>query len=279
MTQRAGALAEDFLGRRRPLGQSRVLWEIGRKGASLRALRARLGLDSGYLSRIVSALEEGGLVEVRAERADEHVRRARLTRAGRVELAEIDRRSDRAAGATLAALGAAQRSRLVEAMDAVVRLLRLSAVRIERVPPKSEAAAFCLARYFEELARRFPGGFDPAKSIPSDDADLVPPRGAFLVGSIDGEPVASGCLRYLAPGVAYLKRMWVDSSLRGAGLGRRMLAALEDEARTLGFDVVRLETNRALTEAIALYRNTGYVEVPPFNDEPYAHHWFEKRLF
>ena len=278
VTQRAGALADDFLGRRRPLGQSRVLWEVGREGASLRALRTRLGLDSGYLSRIVSALEEAGLVEVRAERTDERVRWVRLTRAGRAELTEIDRRSDRAAGSTLAALGAAQRARLVEAMDTVVRLLRLSAVQFERVAPTSEAAVFCLARYFEELARRFEGGFDPAKSIPSHDADLVPPRGAFLIASVDGQPVASGCLRKLAPRVAYLKRMWVDSSLRGAGLGRRMLAALEDEARSLGFDVVRLETNRALKEAIALYLSTGYVEVAPFNDEPYAHHWFEKRL-
>ena len=68
--------------------------------------------------------------------------------------------------------------------------------------------------------------------------------------------------------------MWVDESVRGLGLGRRMLAELEARAR----GTVRLETNASLTEAIALYRSSGWTEVPAFNDEPYAHHWFEKRL-
>jgi hypothetical protein len=72
--------------------------------------------------------------------------------------------------------------------------------------------------------------------------------------------------------------MWVDPSMRGLGLGRRLLSALEDEAADLGSVRVRLETNRALREAIALYRSAGYREVPAFNDEPHAHHWFEKRL-
>jgi DNA-binding MarR family transcriptional regulator/GNAT superfamily N-acetyltransferase len=278
VTQRAGALAEEFLGRRRPLGQSRVLWEIGRDGASLRELRARLGLDSGYLSRLVQALEAEGLVDLSPEKSDERVRRARLTRAGRAELVEIDRRSDRAASATLASLSLRQRSELAAAMDTVHRLLRVAGLAIERVEPDSPEAAHCLERYFAELDERFEGGFDAGKSIPADSADLVPPHGAFLVASVDGEPVASGCLRRFAPGTAYLKRMWVDPTLRGSGLGRRMLGALEDQARALGFGLVCLETNRALTEAIALYRSAGYVEVAPFNDEPYAHHWFEKRL-
>jgi GNAT superfamily N-acetyltransferase len=72
--------------------------------------------------------------------------------------------------------------------------------------------------------------------------------------------------------------MWVAEEVRGLGVGRRILAALEDEAARLGFTRVRLETNRALIEAISLYRTSGYREVAPFNDEPYAHHWFEKDL-
>ena len=107
---------------------------------------------------------------------------------------------------------------------------------------------------------------------------MRPPLGSFLVAAVDGEPVGCGALRAIAPGVGYLKRMWVAASMRGAGLGRRMLAALEDEARSLGFATLRLETNRALAEAIRLYRSAGYTEVAPFNDEPYAHHWFEKPL-
>lgn len=72
--------------------------------------------------------------------------------------------------------------------------------------------------------------------------------------------------------------MWVADDVRGLGIGRRMLQALEAEASALGLRVLRLETNRELGEAIRLYRTAGYREVPRFNDDPYAHHWFEKRL-
>jgi ribosomal protein S18 acetylase RimI-like enzyme len=72
--------------------------------------------------------------------------------------------------------------------------------------------------------------------------------------------------------------MWVDASTRGLGLGRRLLATLESLARSQGLPILRLETNESLKEAQALYRSSGYQEVPAFNREPYAHHWFEKRL-
>jgi DNA-binding MarR family transcriptional regulator len=283
VTQRAGALEDHFLGRARPLGASRVLYEIGVDGADLRDLRARLGLDSGYLSRVVQSLAAAGLVTLQPGADDERLRRAELTPAGRAELDEIDRRSDEAAEGILAPLTEAQRERLVAAMAEVHRLLRVAGggARIERVDPASPAARWCLARYFAELAERFEGGFDPAQSIPAADDEMRPPRGAFLVATADGEPVACGALRPLAPdapGVGYLKRMWVADAVRGLGFGRRMLGALEDEARRLGFTTLRLETNRALAEAIALYRGAGYAEVAPFNDEPYAHHFFEKRL-
>ena len=151
-------------------------------------------------------------------------------------------------------------------------------VRIERVDPASAEARWCLEQYFAELRRRFEEGFDPAKSIPADDAEFRPPQGAFVVASAEGAPVACGCVRTIAPGVGYLKRMWVSDSMRGRGFGRRLLAALEAQSLELGLTTLRLETNRALVEAIRLYRRSGYVEVPPFNDETYAHHWFEKRL-
>ena len=72
--------------------------------------------------------------------------------------------------------------------------------------------------------------------------------------------------------------MWVDDSARGLGVGRRLLAELEARAAANGASAVRLETNRALVEAISLYRSAGYAEVAAFNEEPYAHHWFEKQL-
>lgn len=151
-------------------------------------------------------------------------------------------------------------------------------VSIRRVDPASPEARWCVAQYFAELAVRFEEGFDPSTSIPVDDAELRPPYGVFLMAEIDGRPVGCGSVKPLARNLGYLKRMWVDQSVRGQGVGRRLLAALEAASRELGMTTLCLETNRALTGAIALYRSAGYVEVPPFNDEPYAHHWFEKKL-
>jgi DNA-binding MarR family transcriptional regulator/GNAT superfamily N-acetyltransferase len=278
VTKRAGALEDHFLGRDRPLGESRVLYEIGRRGADIRELRARLELDSGYLSRLVQSLAGKGLVVLRPGEGDERVRRAELSLAGRAELDEMNRRSDEAARAILAPLSAGQRARLVEAMAEIQRLLRASGVRIERVQPTSAEARWCVAQYFAELNQRFEQGFDPERSIPAEDDEMVPPAGAFLVATVEGEPVACGAAKRIAPGIGSLKRMWVAESARGLGLGRRLLAALEEEGRALGLGTLRLETNRTLTEAIALYRSAGYVEVPPFNADPYANHWFEKRL-
>ena len=279
VTQRAGALDDHFLGSDRPLGESRVLYEIGSSGgADLRSLRARLGLDSGYLSRVVQSLESQGLVRLRATADDERVRRAELTRAGRAELKVMNRRSDDAAEAILTPLTDTQRERLVAAMAEVHRLLTAAGIVIERVDPATDAARWCVAQYFAELSERFEEGYDLTKALPADDAELRPPRGAFLMATVDGEPVACGSLKTSAPGTGWIKRMWVASSARGLGLGRRMLAALEEESRRLGLTTVQLETNRRLVEAIQLYRSAGYVEVPPFNAEPYGDYWFEKSL-
>jgi GNAT superfamily N-acetyltransferase len=135
-----------------------------------------------------------------------------------------------------------------------------------------------VVQYYAELAERFEEGFEPGKSLPAGDDEMRPPRGIFLLASIDGEAVACGGVKVIAPGMGSVKRMWVSNSVRGLGFGRRMLVALESHARTLGLATLRLETNRALAEAIQLYRSAGYAEVPPFNDDPYANHWFEKHL-
>jgi DNA-binding MarR family transcriptional regulator/GNAT superfamily N-acetyltransferase len=278
VTQRIGALSEQFLGRDRSLGESRVLHEIGLGGADLRDVRDRLGLDSGYLSRLLRSLEGKGLIRVHPLPQDRRVRRAELTPAGVAEYQAQDRLSDEGAAALLEPLSERQRARLLEAMAEVETLLRAAGVRIEPVHPADPAARGCVAQYFAELDRRFEHGFDPGSSLPLDGDEMVPPRGVFLVGALDGEPVACGGVKTTAPGTGYVKRMWVADTARGLGLGRRMLHAIEAHARTLGFTRLQLETNRALGEAIALYRASGYREVAPFNDEPYAHHWFEKEL-
>jgi GNAT superfamily N-acetyltransferase len=160
----------------------------------------------------------------------------------------------------------------------VRRPQQLPALQIETVHPAVPAARWCVAQYFGELARRFASGFDPSASLPAEDDELIPPRGAFLVASIHGESVACGAVKTISPGVGSLKRMWVADTARGLGIGRRMLNALETEARALGLTTLQLETNRTLHEAILLYRSAGYQEVAPFNAESYADHWFEKTL-
>ena len=278
VTHRIGALDEAFLARKRPLGHSRVLWEIGAGGLDVRALRARLGLDSGYLSRVLRALEAEGLVVVGASPADRRVRVARLTDTGTRERALLDARSDEAATAVLTPLGSSQRARLVTAMAEVERLLQVSMVDVRPAEPRDPEARACIAAYFTELGRRFDRGFDPDRSLPATDEDLVPPSGLLLLARLHGEAVGCAALKFHGQEPAEVKRMWVAESVRGLGVGRRLLTAVEEHAAAFGVRTLHLETNRALDEAIALYRSAGYREVPPFNDEPFADHWFEKRI-
>jgi GNAT superfamily N-acetyltransferase len=142
----------------------------------------------------------------------------------------------------------------------------------------SPAARHCLDCYFSELAERFETGFDPAQSLAPTLDGFGPPGGTFLVLRLDDRPVGCGGFKPDAPGSAYIKRMWIARDCRGLGLGRRILDELEQRARALGYRKLRLETEKSLTEAQQLYRSSGYCEVPPFNDELYAHHWFEKVL-
>jgi DNA-binding MarR family transcriptional regulator/GNAT superfamily N-acetyltransferase len=278
VTQRVGALTDHFLARERPLGESRVLWEIGAAGCELRALRSRLDLDSGYLSRVLRSLAAAGLVTVTPNPADKRVRTARLTDAGLAERALLDGRSDRVAQAFLEPLDARQRDRLVTAMREVERLLTASLVTIAPLDPDQPQAQQCLHAYFAELDRRFDAGFDPNRGISAEPEELRPPAGLLLVASLRSEPIGCGALKFHRDEPTEIKRMWVDATARGLGIGRRLLAELEAQATANGASVVRLETNRALVEAISMYRAAGYTEVAAFNDEPYAHHWFEKQL-
>jgi DNA-binding MarR family transcriptional regulator/GNAT superfamily N-acetyltransferase len=278
VTQRVGALQEAYLARGRSLGQDRVLWEIGLDGCDVRSLRARLELDSGYLSRLLRSLESGGLVEVERSGGDGRVRIARLTAKGVAEREVLDRRSDELAASILEPLSERQQERLVAAMDEVSRLLTASMVRVGVVDPRRPEAQYCVQSYFTELGRRFDAGFDHTRSISADNAELTLPAGLLLMATLHTEPVGCGGLKLHGDEPAEIKRMWVSPEARGLGLGRRLLTELEREAIAHGAPAVRLETNRNLTEAIALYRGAGYREVPAFNTEPYAHHWFEKSL-
>jgi GNAT superfamily N-acetyltransferase len=243
VTQRSGALSDRFLRRGRPLGQARMLWEIGTEGCEVRSLRSRVGLDSGHASRLMRALEADGLIRVEPSRADRR-----------------------------------QRDELLAAMRTIQSLMTTSLVEIVVADPAGADARRCIRAYFAELDRRSPTGFDPAAGISAEPHELVPPAGLFLIAHLRGEPVGCGAVKHHAGGPSHIKRMWVAESARGLGIARRLLARLETHIAGTGVAIAQLETHDTLVEAIAMYRDSGYVEVPAFNDEPHPQHWFEKRL-
>lgn len=279
VARRIGALDDSYLSRGRPLGEARVIFEIGLAGtADLSILRDRLGLDSGYMSRLLRALEGQGVIRVEKSADDGRARQARLTEAGEVEFAAYDALSDDLAQSMLSPLRPSERERLVAAMADVERLLKAGAVVTCLEPADSDDAQWCLGQYGGELARRFDGGFDTSFGNAFDPADATPPNGCFVVARLDGAPVGCGALKQLAPDVGEIKRVWTAPEVRGMGVATRLMDRLEMLAREAGFSTLRLDTNKVLTEAHALYRSRGYEAIARYNDNPYAHHWFEKHL-
>jgi DNA-binding MarR family transcriptional regulator len=278
VTRRVGALDDSYLRRGRPLGEARLIFEIGPEGAGLGALRSRLGLDSGYLSRMLRSLEAQGFVSVEKLDGDARSRRAILTEKGRAEHAAYDALSDELANSILEPLSVSARDRLTAAMAEVERLLAAASITIKEEAADTAEARQCLAQYFDELAERFEEGFDPGKGNTTTEDDFIPPMGSFVIARLDGSPVGCGALRMIDAETAEIKRMWVAPSARGLGVASRMLRKLETIATGFGAKTVCLDTNRSLKEAQSLYRREGYTEIARFNDNPYADHWFAKRL-
>jgi DNA-binding MarR family transcriptional regulator/GNAT superfamily N-acetyltransferase len=275
VTLSSGALDDSYLGRGRSLGQARILLEIGPQGADLRSLRERLRLDSGYLSRMLRALERSGLVKTKPGATDRRRRDVALTPKGSAEWTAYDTLSDDLARSLLAPLNASQRERLLAAMGEVEQLMRAASVTIEVEDAESTDAKSCVAAYFAELDRRFEDGFDPGSGgYASSKAGEE--RSVFLLARLEERPVGCGAVKARDDDAAEIKRMWVAPQARGLGIARRILDRLEDEARALGCRRVRLDTNRSLAEAQAMYRKAGYRETTRYNDNSYADYWFEK---
>lgn len=269
-TQRVGALDDHYLGQRRPLREARLLFEIA-DGAELRELRGRLGLDSGYLSRLLRSLQRDGLVTVGAHPGDGRLRFARLTASGVRERADLDARSRESVESLLGALSPAERDELVAAQSRVRHLLRKATVTIAEIPDESAEARECLRAYADELAVRFPEGYDTAALITPGSA------ASFLVACEGGRPV--GCVCWCRrESFGEVRHLWVAPSARGLGLGRRLLSAVEGAIAARGLGVARLGTHPALTEAIGLYLSSGYVPIPSYGTSPYDRLAFAKTL-
>jgi DNA-binding MarR family transcriptional regulator/ribosomal protein S18 acetylase RimI-like enzyme len=276
VTLRTGALDDSYLGRGRPLGQARLLFEIGPEGSDIRALRKTLGLDSGYASRLLKSLEAEGLIAIENDAEDRRRRLVMPTDKGLAERAAYDALSDNLAKNLLDALTVTQRGRLVAAMAEVETLMNAASVTIAREPENSRDARQCVAAYYGELDRRFDGGFDPGNGgYAGGPADA---SGVFLIARLHGRAVGCGALKSLDTSTAEIKRMWVAPDARGLGIARRLLAALEAEARALDMARVVLDTNRSLSEAQAMYRKAGYRDIGRYNENSYADFFFEKDL-
>lgn len=279
VTRRIGALDDSYLSRGRPLGEARLIFEIGlHEGIDLRELRGRLGLDSGYLSRLLRSLEGQGVVASRRKAEDGRVRELCLTAKGRKEWQAYDTLSDDLARSILSGLNNGQRDRLVAAMTDVERLIRAAGVTIGQEPAHSDDAQYCLTEYRNELAIRLEDGFDPANGNNLTVEEMTPPDGYLLLARLDGRPIGCGALKRLEAKEGEVKRVWTSPEARGLGVASRMMDSLEHLARDVGFRTVKLDTNRTLTEAQAMYRKRGYRTIKRYNDNPYADHWFEKTL-
>lgn len=276
VTREVGALDTSFLGRGRPLGAARVLNAIGHGRVDVASLRDYLALDSGLMSRLLRGLEEEGLVRTLPHPDDARRRLAVLTEAGRVEFDAYEELSNAQAAALLARHP--HREALLDAMDLIASALGRGHIQFEEADPRHEAARDCLGAYYAELARRFDGGFDVHLSRDPEAADMIRPRGAFILALSDGLPL--GCVGLKGNGgtMGEIKRLWVAPAARGLGLAKDLMARAEAAARDLSMRTLRLDTNSALPEAVRLYRATGWREIARFNDDPYPDLFFEKTL-
>jgi len=276
VTSEVGALDTSFLGRNRPLGAARVLNAIGQGQQDVASIREYLGLDSGLMSRLLRGLEDEGLVETISNPQDARRRIARLTEAGRSEFQAYEALSN--AQAEVFLTRHSRPEELLRAMDLVASALGRSHIVIEERDPRHDDARYCLSEYYAELARRFENGFEVSLSRDPEAADMIRPRGTFLVAMSDGLPIGCVGLKGAGSEVAEIKRLWVAPSARGIGLARRLMTAAEDAARELSINILRLDTNSALPEAQQLYRRTGWTEIDRFNDDPYPDTFFERHL-
>ena len=276
VTREVGALDTSFLGRGRPLGAARVLQLVTPEGTDVAEIRAKLALDSGLTSRLLRGLEVEGLIATAPDAADRRRRIARLTPQGKTELAAYEALGCDKATTTLSR--APNPEALLAAMDLIATVLNRTQTEIRPADPDAPEAIACLSAYFQLLAHKIPSITPDLFPLPDPHAGTFrAPNGQFLIAYSDTLPIGCVSLRPLEPGIGEVKRLWVAPDARGQGLARRLMTAIEAHARTMGLTRLKLDTNAALPDAIALYRATGWVETAPYSQFP-STHWFQKPL-
>jgi DNA-binding MarR family transcriptional regulator/ribosomal protein S18 acetylase RimI-like enzyme len=277
VVREAGALDTSYLGRGRPLGAARVLHLVRPEGTDVALIRATLGLDSGLMSRFLRALEREHLIETRTDPADRRRSIASLTAAGEAEVAAYLGIIHNQSTEVLAKAGS-RTNEVLAAMDLIATVLNRDQLDIRPADPDAPEALACQRAYFDEVVARVAAARPEHFPLPDPHSDSYrPPQGRFLIAWSDDLPVGCVGLRALGGTTAEVKRLWVHGSARGQGLSRRLMSAIEAEARAMGHRALKLDTNSALTEAVALYRATGWTDIAPYTTPP-ADTWLGKPL-
>ncbi len=277
-TARLGLLRKRHLGGRFSLTEARTLFEIGsRPGVTATALRTTLGIDNGYLSRVIALHARAGLVRAAASRADGREKLLTLTAAGRRAVAQLDAQSVRQIDEMLTPLAVVERAELAAALERAHTVLARAArprVRIERLERATPAALALLEEYYAAL-----------DVVKRDDARTVrrmlrEPHTALWLAHVEGGPAGCVMLRPLPQRAAAgeCKRLYVRPAARGCGVAAALMDALENGARAAGLRWVYLDTMRTLAPAVALYAARGYRPCARYNDNPQATLFLRRRL-
>jgi len=268
-TRRLGVLDQQLLKSPFSLSEARVLYELAQRGSlAAKDIGIELGLDPGYLSRIIQKFDEDGLVARKPLPSDRRQYQLSLTAKGRQAFARLERSSHDDVAAMLAALPRGGSQRLIEAMSAIERLLgaphtppRPAILR----DPRPGDMGWVVQSHGELYAREY--GFDSsfealvaeitAKFLSSFDAS----RERCWIADIDGTPVGSVFLVRQTDDIAKLRLLLVDPAGRGQGLGRRLVEECVSFARACGYRKITLWTQSILLNARKIYRDAGFVLV------------------
>lgn len=277
-TNRLGLLSRYRFDTNLTLTEARVIFEIGQTGEHTQSALGRdLKVDMGYLNRVVRRLEERGLVSIRKDERDGRVSLLALTESGHTMLAKINSDSDAEVEDMLRGLNEREARALVTHMREAQRLLEKQAgrrARIQRAKSDEDidAARTLMREYAEFLGEDLSfQGFD--KELAGLPGKYSPPSGALFIarmpaGTGGSRPAGCVALRRLSAGICEMKRMFVRPECRGLGIGRLLAERVIEEARVLGYRLMRLDTLNRLESAVGLYRSMGFKQIPPYCENP-----------
>ncbi|WP_072387421.1 helix-turn-helix domain-containing GNAT family N-acetyltransferase [Hyphomicrobium sp. CS1BSMeth3] len=279
-TRQLGLLAESMLASPFSLSEARVLYELAhRPEATASDLIRELGLDAGYLSRMLKKFEDQGLI--RRAPAEDDARRAviALTPEGRDAFAPLDRGSQEGVVAMLEKIAPPDRDRLVAATKTIARLLGEPAPTPEPYILRgleTGDAGWITHRHALIYAREY-GWTDPqfealvAEILKTFILNFDPKHERAWIAERDGEVVGSVFITRASPEVAQLRLLYVDPSARGLGLGRRLVDECIRFSRAKGYKTLMLWTHDILVPAVRIYQAAGFKLIKEERHNEFGH--------